>query len=314
LLVGQLQPRPDAGRDERIGRKQRGKPPDRVGRDAGIGFPCGQVDQTRGIGNLGQDGNEDAPLYHQCHDIDRARRDEQPQQFVGDTFARQRHQVVGALGAGLQPDRIGDVAEPRDEAEEAQDAQVIFGDARIGIADETNMPGGEVGDAAEIVVDFPRRGVGIERVDREITPRRVLAPVVGERHGRAAPVGRHVAPERRHLIDFVAGHRGDGAVLDPGRYRLDARSSEQRRHAVGGVRRREVDVRGLDPEQRVAHRAPDDPRLAGAERRDQPGESVTVAPVGMRQDRQAAHRSRRDRLTSIAAVAPQIRRSPQRIS
>ena len=55
---------------------------------------------------------------------------EQLKQLVGYPLARQGHQVVGARGAGLERGviRLAGV-EARVEAEEAQDPQMILGDA-----------------------------------------------------------------------------------------------------------------------------------------------------------------------------------------
>ena len=55
---------------------------------------------------------------------------EQLQQLVGDPLARQGHQIVGARGAGVERGGVGlAVAEAGVEAEEAQDAQMVLGDA-----------------------------------------------------------------------------------------------------------------------------------------------------------------------------------------
>ena len=58
---------------------------------------------------------------------------------------------LARVGAGVEPRRIGRVAEPRVEAEEAQDAQMILGDALQRIADEADAPRLQIVDAAEIV-------------------------------------------------------------------------------------------------------------------------------------------------------------------
>ena len=65
----------------------------------------------------------------------------------------------------------------------------------------------EVGEAAEIIVDLAARRLGAQRVDREVAPRRVLAPIVGEGDDGVAAVGRDVAAQRRHLDRPAAGSR-----------------------------------------------------------------------------------------------------------
>ena len=84
-----------------------------------------------------------------------SRQAEQLEQLVGDPLARQRHQVVGARGAGVERRGVG-LARPEAgvEAEEAQDPQMILGDALQRIADEADVALLEVGEAAEIVEDL----------------------------------------------------------------------------------------------------------------------------------------------------------------
>ena len=48
----------------------------------------------------------------------------------------------------------------------------------------------EIVEAAEIVEDLAGQRIGGQGVDREVAPRRVLLPIVGEGDGRAAAVGR----------------------------------------------------------------------------------------------------------------------------
>ncbi len=72
------------------------------------------------------------------------------------------------------------MAEARREAVEAQDAQMILRDARRGVADEGDAARIEIGETIEPVVDRPCLRIGVERVDREVAPRSIVAPVVGE--------------------------------------------------------------------------------------------------------------------------------------
>src|SRR3546814_2680072 len=72
-------------------------------------------------------------------------------------------------------------------------------DALQGIADEAHAARGKIVEPAEIVEQGARQRIGVERVDREIAPRGVFAPVVGIIDDRVAAVGRNVAAQRRHL-------------------------------------------------------------------------------------------------------------------
>ena len=56
--------------------------------------------------------------------------------------------------AGVQSGRIGRTrAIPGVKAKEPQDAQIVFGDALCRIADEAHAARGDIGEAADIVVD-----------------------------------------------------------------------------------------------------------------------------------------------------------------
>jgi hypothetical protein len=169
-------------------------------------------------------------------------------------------------------------------------------------------------ETAEIVEDLARRGIGVERVHREIAPRRVLAPVVGIGDDRVAAVGRDVTTQCRYLDRTCGGDGSNRAVREAGRNRLDPRILESLDHLLWRQARGNVDIGDVDPEQRVAHRTTDEARLAlrRAENFRQCFEAVPFAPRRSREYQD--HLRRRARLTIIAAVAPQIRRSFHMIS
>src|SRR5207247_6863526 len=75
---------------------------------------------------------------------------------------------------------------------------------------------------------------------------------------RVLPFGLDVLAERGHLVLAVLlVEHGDGAVLDPHRHG----ALEQPLHLAGRRRGRQVEVMILDPQQIVADRPPDAPRL-----------------------------------------------------
>lgn len=91
---------------------------------------------------------------------------------------------------------------------------------------------------------------------------------------------------------------------DTGGNGLDACGFERGDDAVGGEARRHVDVADRRAEQAVADDTADEPRVRAAT-------ECGDERVELREGQGA---SRAERLASIAAVAPQIRRSPHRIS
>ena len=140
------------------------------------------------------------------------------------------------------------------EAEEAQEPQVVLGDAGRGVADEAHSSCLQVIPPAEIVMQHAVRR-GAHGVDGEVAARGVFPPVVGEGDLGMAAVGALVAAERGDFVAVVAGKRGDGAVCDPARYcaGFDVCAPEQCHHPLGRVGSADVDIGALAPEQRIAH-------------------------------------------------------------
>ena len=82
---------------------------------------------------------------------------------------------------------------PGIETEEAQDAEIVFFDARVRVADENHTAGTRVVEAAaRRIVDRALR-VGVERVHAEVAALGVLFPRFGERDRRAAAISADVA-------------------------------------------------------------------------------------------------------------------------
>ena len=103
-------------------------------------------------------------------------------------------------------------------------------------------------------------------------------------------------------------------MVDPSRNGLDFRFFQPPDHVIGRDAGRKVDVADGKREEIVAHGAPDVARqpFVGAERGEQPPHAAFLAPLcGVEAQ---LHCSLRERLTIIAAVAPQILRSSQIIS
>ena len=110
---------------------------------------------------------------------------------------------------------------------------MILGDALQRIADEADVALLKIVEAAEIIEDLAGQRIGGKRVDREVAPRRVLLPVVGEGDGRAPAVGRDVAAKRRDFERVAVADGSDRAMIDAGRNGLDLAPSR----AVASPRR-----------------------------------------------------------------------------
>ena len=189
LRIGELQPRANLRRHARLnGRQQRRQPALPGRRQASSGFGHNRLHQHRQAGHIQfrQHRTEDARLQHQRQRRHRIGQRQQQAQFHGDPLAAQRHQIIGAGRAGRQPVGINVPRKTRGETEEAQDPQMIFGNALQRIADEAHAARRQIVKAAPIIIDHAVRQMGIKRVDGEIPPRRILAPVIGEGDLRVA--------------------------------------------------------------------------------------------------------------------------------
>ena len=187
---------------------------------------------------------------------------------------------AGIAPAGSEARPVeGRPAIPGMEAEEAQHAQAVLGDALVGIADEAHPSGREIGAAAERIVERAVE-IGVQRVEGEVATACILQPVVGEGDDRTAAVGLDVAAQRRQLVVRGAGDARHGAMLQPGRDHLDAGGFQRARHRVGRLVDGEIDV--VDPaiEHGIAHAAADEARddARRLERGEQPdGRSIAQA-------------------------------------
>ena len=265
-------------------------------------------------GNLRKHRGEDSTPEHDCDGRRRVGDVEKLQQLVGDALARQRHEVIRATGAGFERRTVGLAApEAGVEAEIAKDAQVILGNALERIADEAHVALPQIVEPAEIVEYLAGPGIGGQRVDGEVAPRGVLLPRGGEGDRGAAAVGGDVPAQRGHLVGVTVADGGDGPVIDARRHGLDSDLVEALdylfRLEAGG----EIDVADRKVEEVVPHRASNIARgaLIGIESLQQPRHSTAAAPFGGVDSQ--VHWSLRERLTIIAAVAPQILRPFQTI-
>ena len=223
-------------------------------------------------------------------------RQQQLEQLHPHPLARQLGEPRARGDAGGKPRGVGQpVAIGGVEAEEAQDAQIILGDALCRVADEAHAARFEVGEAADIVV-HDAVGAGRERIHGEVAPLGVRPPVAAEAHIGVAAEGLDVLAQRRHLERPAVDHHGDGAVLDAGRHRLEARRGRAPDHLVGHRGGGDVELADRLAEQRIAHRAADHARLfaVAVEHVEQPRQRALPQPRGVFQrSGRLAHRTTR---------------------
>ena len=262
--VGQAQHVAQPSRVLRNRHSERGQPERGVGAKPHRRFDLGQSGEARDIGDAGEQRAEQTGLRDFGHRLGRAARDDHFEQFGAHPLPRQGRKPVAQRHAGRQPLRVErPLAVSGVKAEEAQDAQIIFGDAPARIADEAHAPRQQIRQAADGVV---QRAVARQRqgVHGEIAPPRVGVEIPAIAHDGAAPVRLDILAqggdfERRALHD--QRHR---AVIDAGGNRLDAGGLGPRHHLLRRAGRRNVHVCDGQPHQRVAQGAADDARRLAA--------------------------------------------------
>ena len=170
-------------------RAERAEPLHRIRLHARRRLDLGHVLEAREIGNAAQHRQQQPGLRHGRKRRRRVPRQQQLEQFHPHPLARQLREA-GALGdAGGKPRGIGQpMAVSGMEAEEAQDAQIILGDALSRVADEAHAARFEIGKAADVIV-HDAVGGHRKRVHGEVAPLGVGAPVAAEAHLGVAAEG-----------------------------------------------------------------------------------------------------------------------------
>ena len=207
-----------------------------------------------------------------------------------DAFAGELREAGLVRGGGAQ--RFGvdlALAVPGMEAEQAQDAQIIFADARRAASPTKRTRPAIRSSTPPDVIEHLAVGDGIERVHGEVAPRCASS---AQSSVKATTAWRpSVSTSRRRVVTsnglpFAIG--GDGAVLDAGRHRLDAlRLPAASTTSSGGMRHRDVDV--------------DSPRAPSSALRTAPPTKRALSPSA------AHHRARFRRRSSSACCAGSIR-------
>ncbi len=130
-----------------------------------------------------------------------------------------------------------------------------------------------------------------QRIHGEVAALGVAPPVAAERHLGVAAEGLDILAQRGDLERTAVHDHRDGAVLDPGRHRLEAGCLDAADHLGGQRRRGDVDVAVRLAEQRVAHRAADHARLLAVaiEHREQARERLLTQPWSIEPARRVGH-------------------------
>ena len=195
-------------------------------------------------------------LFHQAgldHDVHAAR---------GATFSHQAHDFLAdALGGNLrhhrrgQPHRLmrlgldGEI-QARGETRGAHHAQMILGEAIVGIPDRADDPGAQIAHPADGVDQAILEGIVVHAADGEVAALRVLLDGAEADRRRTAAIDiRSVGAEGGDLERFALDDHHDDAELRAHRDGV----VEQALHDLGTRIGRDVVILDGDSEQAIAH-------------------------------------------------------------
>ena len=235
--------------------RERAEPADRVGRQTQQALRRDHRRERPGVGDAAENRQQQPAIRHRGDRAGRTFRDHQLQHFHAHAFGGKRGEAGAAGNAG---EISGAIRFARAiggmNAEEPEDAQVILGDARGGIADEAHAPGADIIQSADVIM---HHAIGIDRqaVDGEIAPLGVADPVAAERHRRLAAEGLGILAQRGDLERLRVDHQRHGAVLDTGRHALDPGRLGAADHLGRQRSGRDIDIADRNPQQRIADRA-----------------------------------------------------------
>jgi len=144
---------------------------------------------------------------------------------------------------------------------EPQNAQIVFSDAFLRVADKTKASRRDI---RQPIVKV-RHGAGlvrIERVDREVAAERVFSEILCERHDGTPTVGFNITTQTRHLNGVIRDDSCHGTMIDAGGDRADGRLIQcglyGRRFQIGT----EINLSHRAPKETIAHTAADKPDLS----------------------------------------------------
>ena len=287
FLVRELEPRREFTRLAKAARDQRHQAAHRFGRETRFFFRRHETGQQGGAGTR-QGGFEYAGIFHRQHCGRRIRRRDHALQLFPDPLGSDLRQAFTLARASRLPGRVDTCAVPGVEPVEAQEAQIVFAQALVGVADEDDPAGERVSDRPLDHFEQRAVGAGIDGVEAEVAAGGVFRPVLREGDDGAAAIGFDIPAQRGDLNRFAVMHRRDGAVFEPCGHSADGGRFQCGNHFGGGQLGGDIKVIRRQATQRVAHAAADIARAARTRglqrahhrevrRRGQPGSFQSVS-------------------------------------
>ena len=162
------------------GNRERTEPPDSVGLPAKHAFSRDHRLERPGIGDAAENREQQTAIRHRGDGDGGALRDHQLQHFHPHALGGKAGKTRARANAGEIAFAIGLArAEGCVNAEKPEDAQIVFRDTPVRIADKAHAPCGDIVESTDVIV---HHAVGVDRkaVNSEVAPLRIADPVAAE--------------------------------------------------------------------------------------------------------------------------------------
>ena len=203
------------GERERRGGGQVFEQKEGVGPDVAFGVEFGRLGDALHAGGLGQEDVEQSGSVEEFETAAGAAFSEDAGEFVADPFGGDGGDGGGEAREGVPGGGFDFEAEAGGEADGAEEAEAVFGEALHGVADGAEAAGVEVGEAVDVVDDIAGEGIFEEGVEGEVAAEDVLAGVgfEGDGFGAAAVAVGVVGAEGGDLNFGIAFAEQDDAEV-----------------------------------------------------------------------------------------------------
>ena len=138
--------------------------------------------------------------------------------------------------------------------------EVIFANSIFCIADKPDATRPQIRQTVQRINHCAIR-TRIDRIHREIPPRRVFGNIGRKRYGCASAIGRDISAKSRHFVRQTTLQERHGAMIDTRRHNLDPGTVGEGhnliRRRIGG----NVDIADIDIQQRIANAPADEQNL-----------------------------------------------------
>lgn len=203
------------GERERRGGGQVFEQQEGVGPDVAFGVEFGRLGDALHAGGFGEEDVEESGGVEEFETAAGAAFGEDTGEFIPDAFGGDGGDGGGEAREGVPGGGFDFKAKAGGEADSAEQAEAVFGEALDGVADGAEAAGVEVGEAVNVVGDLTGEGVFEEGVDGKVAAEDVLAGIgfEGDAFGAAAVAVGVVGAEGGDLDFHLAFAEHDDAEV-----------------------------------------------------------------------------------------------------